>query len=510
MKKVDQLIGYITWLYLGLPILIFFISWLRIGFALPLSALFIWGMLAYLSRLPSDRQPGTGVDKKTLVLVMGLAFVWVFLSGIGGFSNQDWDHHFRNALFRDLITEPWPVYYVLPTDYPIDSLANQHTALNYYFTFWLPAAWIGKLFGQSVGNLCLLGWSFTGILLSLYYLNRLFAFKYAGFVTLLFMLWSGLDLLGKLILQGHLVYPGEQIELYYHYYYTAFTTDLYNPFNQAIPAWLITAWVMNYPRTLNLLPVTCLFAYAPFPFIGLSLLTSTNAGWEALTSGMTGKTFVRSWLARLGRMEALGALGLFVTYALFYQAHTSYVRSGLFWTRYAEADSGPNLNMAIAYLVTFFLEAGVYFSLIFLLSRRIYQAYKRPFWLCFGLLILFPLWAVGEYNDFASRGSIPVLLVVCVLTAKAIIDHWSWQPNRSILLLTASLLVLTWVTPVRLLLRSVPLDGRPRLRDSIGTFRRPNVDKGHDNEGVLTSVANFYAQQPQQQVFYKYLAKPLR
>ncbi len=501
--------GYATFLYVGLPVLIFFWGWLRIGFALPLSALLIWGSSRYLAGLTSEVRPIKSINSKTLLLVVGLAFGWVFLSGIGGFSNQDWDHHFRNALFRDLITEPWPVYYTFPANYPIEALANHHSSLNYYFTFWLLPAWAGKLFGQELGNVCLLGWSYFGILLGLYYLNRLFDFKYAGFVSLLFILWSGLDILGKLILQKHLVYPGEQIELYYHYFFTAFTTDLYNPFNQAVPAWLVTAWVLNYHRKLNFLPITFLFTYAPFPFIGLALFYYINYALEKFTSGTTVKNFLLDLLSELNRIDTIAALFLAVPYLLFYQAHTSDVPSSLFWTRYLDADLVQNLKTIVSYFITFFLEAGVYFGLIFLLSKNVYQTYKRQFWLCFGLLLLIPLWAVGEYNDFASRGSIPALMILCILTIKSIIDQYTSQRNRSLLFFSATILLLSWITPAILIKRSIPINSPPIFRDAIGSFADPKVRKQNDTEGVLRSVVNFYAHEPQQHVFYKYLAKPL-
>ncbi len=509
MKKADLLMGYTTFMYLGLPVLIFFFGWLRIDIALPLSALLIWGSLRYLAGLASETRSIATINRKSLLLVVGLSFVWVFLSGIGGFSNQDWDHHFRNALFRDLITEPWPVYYNFPAHYPIEALANHHSSLNYYFTFWLLPAWAGKLFGQEVGNICLLTWSYIGILLGLYYLNRLFDFKYAGFVSLLFILWSGLDVLGKLILQKHLVYPGEQIELYYHYFFTAFTTDLYNPFNQAIPAWLITAWVLNYHRKLNLLPTTFLLTYAPFPFIGLVSFYYINYLSAKFSSGTTFKNVFLDLLSELTSIETVAALFLAVTYALFYQAHTSDVPSSLFWTRYLETDPVQNLKTIVSYFVTFFLEAGVYFGLIFLLSKNVYQTYKRPFWLCFGLLLIIPLWAVGEYNDFASRGSIPALVILCVLTAKAILDQYTNQRKRYMLFISIVTLLLSWITPAILIKRGIPVNGNPIFRDAIGSFADPKVRKQNDNESVLTSVVNFYAHEPQQHIFYKYLAKPL-
>lgn len=270
MKRTDLAVQYATFAYLSIPILIFFVGWLQTGYAFVCCLLLIYGVVTFCKNLPKqtdfDFVPG-----KQFAVVAGLAFVWVSLSGIGGFANQDWDHHFRNALFRDLIQQQWPVYYSFPADYKITELANHQAALNYYFTFWLPAALAGRMAGPVVANVFLLLWSYAGILLILYQLNRLFNFKYTLFVSLLFIMWSGLDILGKVFIDGQLPPSLDSIELYFHYTYTAFTTDLFNVFNQAIPTWLVTCWILNFRKDLTIVPIILLIPYAPFPCVGLSV-----------------------------------------------------------------------------------------------------------------------------------------------------------------------------------------------------------------------------------------------
>lgn len=507
-----QTVTYLTFLYISLPVFIFFFGWLHSAYAVVLSGLLLLGVWRYLSRsithldlaAPSVRV----VNPSQWLLIAGLAFGWVFFSGIGGFANQDWDHHFRNALFRDLIVDDWPVYYTFSASYPDPELASHHSALNYYLTFWLPAALAGKWWGAEVANRVLLLWSYAGVLLVLYYLNRLCSFRYALLVSLLFMGWSGLDVLNRLISQPLASFTTFQLEANELYSYTAFTSNLYNVFNQAIPTWLITLWVFNNPNRLNLLPIAFLLAYAPFPFVGLVLLYYAYYVLNRFASEPTIGRGVTSVLSELYQTETIVAIvGLLVPYALFYSAHTGSVPSDLFWSRTLIGTRRENIQVIVSYFVTFFLEAGVYFLSVVLLSNYIYQTYKRLFWLCFAILLFLPFWTVGAGNDFASRGSMPCLVMLCIMTTKALIDGIDNRIRMSRLVIPLLALLMAWVTPVVAIINGLAFRNPPNIRNSIGTFSNPNVSRANNIDGIYPSLANYYAYDPKQHIFYKYLTK---
>lgn len=511
MKK-NNVVDSIAFLYISLPVLIFFFGWLHIGYALVLSGLLLFGVVSHLKRPLADvdlSSAPVAVSRGQWLVVAGLAFLWVFFSGIGGFANQDWDHHFRNALFRDLIGQQWPVYYDFPATYPETELANHHSALNYYLTFWLPAALAGKIGGAGVANVFLLGWTYAGILLILYYLNRLVGFRYSLIVSLLFMGWSGLDVLGRLIMQPLDSFTTFQLEAYYKYAYVAFTSDLYNVFNQAIPTWLITLWVFNNRNRLNLLPVAFLFAYAPFPFIGLVLLYYSYYLLDTFRrSNYRISDFLSVLFGELRRVETVVALlCLLLPYALFYGAHTSSVPSAFFWSRFLEGTRRMKLQLIVFYFVTFFLEAGVYFFTIILVSRKTYQSNKLLFWLCFGMLLFIPLWVVGAGNDFASRGSMPFLLMLCVMTINALLDAVDNRVSVSRLAIPAFALLMAWVTPTVAIIDGIAFRKPPELRDIIVSFSDPQVSRANNMHGTYPSLANYYAHEPKQHFFYKYLTK---
>lgn len=318
-NKYDPLVNAFTLLYGLIPIVIFFIGWLRPIYSIPATLLLIYSAFIYTKRIEETQElTELKIDWKKTSLIALIAFVWVYCSGIGGYTNQDWDHHGRNAVFYDLLTFDWPVYYDFPSTYHFKELAGKHSSLNYYFTFWLPAACVGKLVGQQAANAFLLVWTYAGLLLSLYYLNRLFSFKYPLVCVGLFVFWSGFDLFGYLLIRQTLPPVDALSETYYYYFYTSFTADLYNPFNQAVPAWLITLYVLNSAKKFQVFPVVILFAYSPFAFIGLVLAHGLYNLFATYQTNRKILKYRHDLFQALWRPDMLGTLVILISYALFY------------------------------------------------------------------------------------------------------------------------------------------------------------------------------------------------
>ncbi len=124
----------ITYLYLTIPFIIFCMGWLRLSVAIPVVAVIVWALWQIFKQEQFEQSSPVPVHWLLITaLIIGL---WVFLSGVGGYAFQNWDHHWRNAVFRDLVTNGWPVTYSSPERGPI-------TMLVYYVGYWLPAALAG-------------------------------------------------------------------------------------------------------------------------------------------------------------------------------------------------------------------------------------------------------------------------------------------------------------------------------------------------------------------------------
>ena len=113
-----------AFLYMGLPFLIFSLTWLSVVPAIIATActMFILLMAVNPQLLKPKSVPeeallnGNGVTHIhvsfwAMFLVMLAVGIWVWWSGIGGGFYQSGDFPYRNAIFRDLLTYDWPVIY---------------------------------------------------------------------------------------------------------------------------------------------------------------------------------------------------------------------------------------------------------------------------------------------------------------------------------------------------------------------------------------------------------------
>ena len=144
-----------SFLYLSLPVVLFFIGFVKWNIALP-AILFIGWIVFKLGREKEDSRYVT-FKINTLLIVIFIFILWAYFGGQGGLFYQTSDWNERNAIFRDLIQFDWPVYY-----------PKTDTMLTYYIGHWLPAAGMGKVINIlssnrvlafQIGNLFLALWT---------------------------------------------------------------------------------------------------------------------------------------------------------------------------------------------------------------------------------------------------------------------------------------------------------------------------------------------------------------
>jgi hypothetical protein len=165
------------------------LGWVKPVISIPLILISLYCLI---SCFKDSAETLSGIfDRKKLIIIICILLIWVILSGIGGFVWQNgWDHKFRNAIFKDLFYYKWPV-------------VNHEEGANlcYYFGYWLPSAWIAKLFNSlSIGYLFQLIWGFSGVLLSFLLITQWLQ-KLSYKTLILLILFSGLDFILLLILQ---------------------------------------------------------------------------------------------------------------------------------------------------------------------------------------------------------------------------------------------------------------------------------------------------------------------
>lgn len=272
--RISQIMALLVYSYLGIPVFIFLFGWCRWYIALSVGAIALIALIKAIQEHGSDETEVIKISNNGIVkiiLILLTIILWVIMSGIGGCVWQNVDHPTRNALFIALETNNWPVIGTVETDG-----IQQQVLLSYYLGFCLPAALIGKIFGLEAGRIALIIWAVLGVML-FYALICVWQKKVAVWPLVLFMFFSGLDVIGMSLAQSDTVriWGDNHLEwwytdYHYHFQFSSMTTQLFWVFNQAIPAWIASVYIFLYEKPRNMIcTLSLLIITATFPMAGL-------------------------------------------------------------------------------------------------------------------------------------------------------------------------------------------------------------------------------------------------
>ena len=524
---------------LAIPFIVFAIGWLK----------WYWAVVAVVATLAcvwfgafaktkkenddkvvalSDADKKITIKKWIFVLLIAIALIWVWQSGIGGFWAQSKDYPWRNAIYRDIVIRDWPVFYDM-----------YGAALVYYIGFWLPPALLGKLallFGANeivafqVASVAIYVWSVLLIVILFALLITLLkadTTKKQLLVVLGFIFFSGLDILGSIEPLGANLY---HIEWWANdYQYSSFTTCLFWVFNQCIIPWIAFACLLQEKSIRNFvyLGMMCLFS-GPLPFVGFfifCLALGVIKGVEAIRnkrslafvkdiispSNMIATVFIfvfiATYLLSNAAISGGGALRVSQDSAIVQSEEASESVDGTV----TEATSSLQMDKVGQYLMFIFLEFGIFALLI------MRKNYRNPlFYVMLASLLVFPFLKIGGGVDFPMRASIPALVYLYYLVMEFLIKEHHWMQkkgttNRMLYILLIVTLVLGSITPlvefyrgcrqVALYTLDNPMEDYLYTLSGEGPFGE--VESGYE-------YANFVAVDPEQQTFFKYFAKELQ
>lgn len=419
----------LSYLYLTLPFILFLFGWVRLTIAIPLSIIILF---ALYKLLVTNHKPSIINHQSSTIYWILITVLWLLLSGIGGYAFQNWDHNWRNVVFRDLMNFNWPVYYAQPASGPVKMLV-------YYVGFWLPSALIAKLTNWQIANFALFTWSLFGLLLVTHHLAS--ALKTSNLkATTLLILFSGLDILGTLFFPQDyptIFPPITHLETWAgNLQYSSFTTQLFWVFNQAIPAWLVTSIIVSWAEAklpdkrgeIIFLWSLCFF-FAPLASVGLL---------PYILIELIKQTDFKSPFKNLKPATILSALIIFILSSFFFASNTAAQQRGF-------------QSLPIDKFLAFFLLEGGILWLVLAPSK-----YKDPRWVITGILLaIIPFIQLGSDRDFVMRASIAPLFYLMLLTGEVIFNksthHVSLITRYSLLVL----LVLGALTPLYEINRSI-------------------------------------------------------
>lgn len=545
-----SVVRIVTFCYMGLPFFIFAMTWLSFWMAAWSATVtcFILALIIKPDLLKRKKAPKKtnlnplAVEQIHIPYVVGMAVlliagIWVMWSGIGGGFYQSGDFPYRNAVFRDLLTHKWPVIY-----------DDQKGMLAYYIGFWLPAASFGKfvdLFTDnasviwSLSNAALYLWTVIGVilvLLMLYFNVNAVNGKRIMAATLIFIFFSGMDIVGWLAAgkEGffqrmvdeniHIEWWAKKItfpsgnssfQSGHLLQYSSFTTQLFWVFNQAVMTWLCTLTLFREqtPQNFVFIGMMSLFC-GPIPFYGF-LVIALSRGivffWRARRHPLyTIKTFCS--LSNL-----LSVAGIFpVCWAYFTGNSAATIKGDSKLLRFVprlifNVNAKENAGIDKERLWLFFAFLALEFFLIALIIWW-HNRKDMTFWVCIAMLCVFPLIFTGAAADFCMRATIPALVLFCMYTIRYLFDNfkeawlsrkWTAWVKRLACCLIILFLVVGAATPIVEMSRGYYMN---KKAGHLITYNDTFKSLGSDEKSA-DSIKNFTAQNYKDSKFYKYFAR---
>lgn len=508
--------------FLVIPVIVFAAGYLRWYIGIPVAVMFA-GFSVYTvidCTKPAAGKTALAVNTSDFVIplkyLIGFALFAVFLSwfsGVGEFIYSLQDHAIRRATLTDLVSYKWPVIYDYSTQtnpevIEIIGKTSGKTAFIYYYTYWLPAALAGKLFGRTAADVFLMLWNATGIFLTLLGMTKI---NGRACVTqpIFYMFFGGLDVIPTII-HSAIPYPfWTSIEGYVpNMAYYCNMSELANVFHQCVPSFLLAVLLMISVNTRTF-GLTCgvLFAYSPFGVFGLLPIVFTAIFRKDMRQDAKGT--LKDLFAPV---NIISAVVLIVMYGSFYMANAGVIgNNGFTWMYYDSFGL-----FVVCYLCFLIIEVLPVSAILFKRYR------KNAFYICAVLtLALIPTYMMSWVNDFAMRASMPARFIMCIFLAGLFRELYdedakiqAAKKKRSgkeiaglvFTILTMILMLFPGFVNVYLIAGS-EATGEFDRKEMVGSFG--NINNAYDSDTEYAAVINkqFYTDNYNDTFFYKYLAK---
>lgn len=480
-----------AYLYMVIPIVIFFIGWLKPYLGIGCSVILLYGLHHFIKKRYREDEYFY-IESKSLLIIIFAIVAWVFLSGMGGYFYQRGDWHWRNATFRDLINYSWPVIY-----------PETGNAMVYYYAFWMVPALVGKIMGWGAANFALYVWTCTGILISMLLMCKALKAntpKKVSIMVFLYIFWSGLNIFGILFsgIMGHnssIIGGGYGwSDFSTGYQFTPNNALLEWVFNQTIVPWVAIPLFLQDKR-IDVLAYLglCVLPFAPFPFVGLFVLTAAWAASEIVCN--VRQNACRTILKQIFSIPNLTSVAtVFVVFLLFFKENTAANGSsgagGIGWYIAPwEMTSEQLLVLVLFYIFEFF----AYSVLIYKENHN-----NLFFYVCNTWLFICPFIRVGTGRDFCMRASVPALFMLMCMVVEYFYKEKGNLMRTVMIISVITLSSLSTVSDWGEALYHFRAEGRyPICADDFITF---------SNDNAVDNL-NFVVETPNHTVFYKYLAK---
>ena len=502
-------------IYLIVPILFFFMGWLKLEIGLLLSFLLLTASYLFLKKVKGivNNENEINLSKEYIISFL-ILFLFLLSTGNTGFiACWGTDIPWRNAIYQDLVRQPWPVIY-----------EYSQSMLCYYMVFWLVPAEITSLLhlNEFGGNVVLFLWMYAGLLLIFFLLCAILKPQNEQilFVTIGFLFFSGINTFGMIIKSIILEpaplisdYPGGDSWAFADYningidYRYGMRTiylciaDVYNQFFAlAIAAILFFKFreCIDFYAFIGLLTVP----YSPIGFIGLFCMMTTQFFVKLLKN--FNKKLKSDCLRKVfSRINLLCTVSIFPAFFLYYSSNFYAKSLGIVennnYNNSATLLQRFNLNELILVIALLMLYYYLYFLIY---ARLIYNSYRNDslYWISIICLMIFPFFKVGSWVDFNLNATITPYLILLILILKhllSVLNARSFAVKDLVLVACLSIAMLTPLVQIATSFRA------SYINDSI-TYRWSPWSKellsdsfrDKDAHGLRNFLAQDYADRP--------------
>jgi len=500
-------IAIAAYLYVVIPIMIYFLTWLRPYIGIPMAVILSIGLYVLIKSDYICNRDDIALPRVTLILVFFVFLIWVWLSGQGGFFYQTWDNHSRNAIFRDMIDFDWPVIY-----------PETGNALVYYMMYWIVPALFGKIFGWLVGNISLALWTFLGTIISyllIVYICKCFTVSRLWLVCIIFITWSGLNILGMVFsttfgltqnemftfgrlnigsMEGWL--DGVRNGFDSSYLFRSNFDALSQIYNQTVIIWLLVPLVLENRKVRNLAFIgLCMLIYAPIPFIGfLPILLAIAIPWYYRK--YKSKSYNEIIKQTLSIPNISAVFTIFIVAVFLFKSNVQTGNIGLFVPIQAF-----DIVRILTLILFYFMEFG-------LICIFIYPMYKKDvlFYVAIMTLVIIPIFKVGTGRDLCMNASLPALFLLMIMTINYCKDKNVKVMTPRMICISLALIIaaMSPIFDICKRIEIINLTNRfPIVADRTKTLSNKNIGDYCPD----TYLENYLVPNPKSKAFYKYLAK---
>jgi hypothetical protein len=407
-------------LYLLIPNILFVLGW----FTTPIAVLVVVGYSYLFFREYRKKDDAQFISGKALVVTLLVAFIWLFYSGVGGYTKQSSDWLAHNTKFYDLYKHDWPIYF---------SEVGRYA--TYYFGYYLVPALLSKWAGVLLPTLIVL-WTLVGFFLSLLWLNLLL--KGNLLLLLLFFFMRGTGQLVNYLLHFTSL-DLQRPPVFVPSVRSVFEQSTFVP-NQLIPVLIccgmLVYGLINRKKNDDLFfVITLMFIWGVFPAI------STLAIFGILT--------VHRFLFRDGFKEQtwgdflinfiVPAFLFLPTFIYFLSSDGTMVKGFLF-------SFEPGRVILINYLIGTLVDLLLIFILVKSLNKG---SGSVPGWFVYALfsvVLVISMFRLGEYNDLFYRGASPFIVILFVVILRGLAEAISNKNiPRTLLFYPAGILMICLV-----------------------------------------------------------------